>query len=147
MRGNPLALVLSFLILATLATYVVPAGQFDRRQDAATGRTVVVPGSFHSVPPTPVGPWLGWRRPTPNSRSASRRVQSVGARAAELAAGDANRLTSVVQSIEVSLRSSRMTDPARRLFAILGQCVALLAICLSSWSYKSRFASYHEHRG
>ncbi len=50
--------------------------------------------------------------------------QRVGTSVARLAVGDPNRLTSVVHSIELTLASSRMTAPARRLFAILGQCPA-----------------------
>ncbi|MEO8075779.1 MAG: Na+/H+ antiporter NhaC family protein, partial [Acidobacteriota bacterium] len=34
---------------------VVPAGQYDRRQDPATGRQVVVAGTYHHVEPRPVG--------------------------------------------------------------------------------------------
>lgn len=56
MRSNPLALLVGFVLLAAVSTYVLPAGRFDRRQDAATGRTVVVPGSYHPVPAAPVGP-------------------------------------------------------------------------------------------
>jgi uncharacterized ion transporter superfamily protein YfcC len=35
----------------------VPAGQYDRRDDPATGRKVVVPGSFHRVDSHPIGPF------------------------------------------------------------------------------------------
>ncbi|TDN37887.1 YfcC family protein [Hymenobacter sp. UV11] len=53
---HPLVLLTLFIILAAVLSYVLPAGQFDRRPNAATGREVVVPGSYHLVPPTPVGP-------------------------------------------------------------------------------------------
>lgn len=43
-------------MLAAAFSYVLPAGKFDRRQDAATGREVVVPGSYHRVAATPVSP-------------------------------------------------------------------------------------------
>jgi uncharacterized ion transporter superfamily protein YfcC len=47
--------ILVFLILlATLLTYLVPAGQFDRITDAATNRTMVDPASFHRVDNKPV---------------------------------------------------------------------------------------------
>jgi uncharacterized ion transporter superfamily protein YfcC len=36
---------------------VIPAGQYDRRDDPATGRRVVVAGSYHHVAPQPVGPF------------------------------------------------------------------------------------------
>jgi uncharacterized ion transporter superfamily protein YfcC len=35
----------------------VPAGQYDRRDDPATGRKVVVAGSFHRVDSHPIGPF------------------------------------------------------------------------------------------
>ena len=38
-------------------TYVLPAGQFDRRDDPATGRKVVVAGTYHPVPQAPVTPF------------------------------------------------------------------------------------------
>jgi uncharacterized ion transporter superfamily protein YfcC len=45
------------VLLAAALSYVVPAGAYDRRDDPATGRAVVVPGSFHRVPAAPVGPF------------------------------------------------------------------------------------------
>ena len=47
---------MGFIVLAMLLSYVVPAGEFVRQTDAATGRSVVVPGSYHAVPATPVSP-------------------------------------------------------------------------------------------
>src|ERR1700693_5684130 len=38
-------------------SYVLPAGQFDRRDDPATGRKVVVAGTYHAVPRAPVTPF------------------------------------------------------------------------------------------
>ncbi len=38
-------------------TWVVPAGQYQRRQDPANDRSVVVAGTYHSVPRQPVGPF------------------------------------------------------------------------------------------
>ncbi len=52
---HPLVLLTLFILLAAGLSYVLPAGQFDRRPNAATGREVVVPNSYHRVPPTPVG--------------------------------------------------------------------------------------------
>jgi uncharacterized ion transporter superfamily protein YfcC len=40
---------------AAALSHVLPAGRFDRREDAATGRSVVVAGTYHAVPPAPVG--------------------------------------------------------------------------------------------
>ncbi|PJJ61250.1 YfcC family protein [Hymenobacter chitinivorans] len=53
---HPLVLLVGFILLATLLSYVLPAGEFARHADAATGRDVVVPGSYHRVPATPVSP-------------------------------------------------------------------------------------------
>jgi uncharacterized ion transporter superfamily protein YfcC len=48
--------ILIFLVLVAAAlTYVVPAGEFDRVEDAATGKTLVVPNSYHEVESNPVG--------------------------------------------------------------------------------------------
>lgn len=51
---HPLALLTGCVMIAALASYVLPAGQFDRAQDEATGRTVVVAHTYHSVERTPV---------------------------------------------------------------------------------------------
>ena len=53
---HPLVLLSLFIVLAAALSYVLPAGQFDRRLNAATQRQVVVPGSYHALPATPVGP-------------------------------------------------------------------------------------------
>lgn len=42
------------ILLAAALTYVVPSGEFDRIKDAATGRTMVDPSSFHYVEHQPV---------------------------------------------------------------------------------------------
>lgn len=54
---HPLTLMLAFIALAAALSWVVPAGEFERREDPATGRSVVVPGTFHAVEPAPVGPF------------------------------------------------------------------------------------------
>lgn len=51
---HPLALLTGCVLLAAVASYVVPAGQFDRRVDDATGRTLVVPGTYQPVEAQPV---------------------------------------------------------------------------------------------
>ncbi|MVN77118.1 YfcC family protein [Hymenobacter sp. HMF4947] len=53
---HPLVLLTFFILLAAALSYVLPAGQFTRRPNAATGREVVVPGSYQRVPATPVSP-------------------------------------------------------------------------------------------
>lgn len=54
---HPIVLLVGCVILAAVLTWVVPAGAFDRAPDAATGREVVVAGTFHRVDPAPVGPF------------------------------------------------------------------------------------------
>lgn len=53
---HPLVLIVGFIILAAALSYVLPAGEFTRHLDAVTGRQVVVAGSYHAVPATPVSP-------------------------------------------------------------------------------------------
>jgi len=48
---------MSCIVIATILSYLLPAGEYERRQDPATGRNVVVAGSYHSVAPNPVGPF------------------------------------------------------------------------------------------
>ncbi len=52
---HPLILLLGCLVAAALLSHVLPAGRYERRDDPATGRRVVVPGTYHTVPPDPVG--------------------------------------------------------------------------------------------
>ncbi|MDH3733861.1 MAG: YfcC family protein [Gemmatimonadota bacterium] len=54
---HPLTLLTGFILFAAALSYVVPAGRYDRRDDPVTGRSVVVPGTFQEVEPTPVGPF------------------------------------------------------------------------------------------
>ena len=46
-----------FILAAAALTYVVPPGQYDRRDDPVTGRSVVVPGTYQEVERSPVGPF------------------------------------------------------------------------------------------
>lgn len=43
------------IILAVAATYFIPAGEFDRVVNEATGRTVAAAGTYHRVEQSPVG--------------------------------------------------------------------------------------------
>jgi len=54
---HPLTLLVGFIALAAAMSYVLPAGQFDRRDDPVTGRKVVVAGTYHAVPQQPVSPF------------------------------------------------------------------------------------------
>lgn len=54
---DPLVLLSACILLAALASWVLPAGEFERREDPVTGRMVVVAGSYHAVERSPVGPF------------------------------------------------------------------------------------------
>ncbi|PYO95673.1 MAG: YfcC family protein [Gemmatimonadetes bacterium] len=43
------------ILLAAAASHVLPPGEYDRRDDPATGRRVVVAGTYHAVAARPVG--------------------------------------------------------------------------------------------
>jgi uncharacterized ion transporter superfamily protein YfcC len=53
---HPFLLLLAGVVIAAGLTWVVPAGSYERRTDEATGREVVVPGTWRRVEPAPVGP-------------------------------------------------------------------------------------------
>ena len=55
---HPLVLLLGGVAVAALLTWIIPAGSYDRRTDEASGRQVVVGGTYHSVPAKPVGPLM-----------------------------------------------------------------------------------------
>jgi uncharacterized ion transporter superfamily protein YfcC len=52
-----LTLLVGCVLLAAALTWVVPAGKYERREDPATGRNVVVAGTYQQVEPQPVGPF------------------------------------------------------------------------------------------
>jgi uncharacterized ion transporter superfamily protein YfcC len=52
---HPIVLLGAAVVVAALLTWILPAGQFERRDDAATGRRVVVAGTYHPVDPSHVG--------------------------------------------------------------------------------------------
>jgi len=54
---HPVILLVAGVVLCAVLTWLLPAGEYDRRDDPATGRRVVVAGTFHSVEPDPVGPF------------------------------------------------------------------------------------------
>ncbi|WP_232696026.1 YfcC family protein [Brevibacillus daliensis] len=47
-------LIFIIIILAGLASYFVPAGEFERVKDESTGRMLVVDGSYHTIESDPV---------------------------------------------------------------------------------------------
>jgi uncharacterized ion transporter superfamily protein YfcC len=54
---HPLALLTGCIALAAALTWVLPAGQYERHHDDATGKEVVVPGTYHAVAASPVSPF------------------------------------------------------------------------------------------
>jgi uncharacterized ion transporter superfamily protein YfcC len=54
---HPVVLLGGAVIVAAVLTWILPAGQYDRRDDAETGRRVVVAGTYHPVERAPVGPF------------------------------------------------------------------------------------------
>ena len=54
---HPLSLLFACVAIAATLTWVLPAGEYDRHKDEATGRTVVTSGTFHAAAPNPVSPF------------------------------------------------------------------------------------------
>jgi uncharacterized ion transporter superfamily protein YfcC len=54
---HPLILLLGAVGVAAALTWILPAGEYERRDDASTGRSVVVAGTYHAVEQAPVGPF------------------------------------------------------------------------------------------
>ena len=52
---HALVLLVGGILLAAALTWVVPAGEYQRHEDPATHREVVVPGTYHPVDRHPVG--------------------------------------------------------------------------------------------
>jgi len=53
---HPFVLLLSGVLVAAVLTWILPAGEYERRTDPATGRAVVVAGTYQVVGASPVGP-------------------------------------------------------------------------------------------
>ncbi len=51
-------LLFTLVFLASILTYIVPAGEFIRVEDTVTGQNVVVPGSYHLTEASSVAPWF-----------------------------------------------------------------------------------------
>jgi uncharacterized ion transporter superfamily protein YfcC len=54
---HPVILLIVGVAVCAVLTWILPAGQYDRRDDSATGRRVVVAGTYHRVDRAPVGPF------------------------------------------------------------------------------------------
>src|SRR5687767_12884636 len=53
---HPVVLLVGGIVIAAVLTWVLPSGEFERRDDPVTGRSLVVAGTYHRVEPAPVGP-------------------------------------------------------------------------------------------
>lgn len=53
---NAFVLLLIIMLIAAVLTWIVPAGSFDRTLDEATGKEVVVPGTYQVIESNPIGP-------------------------------------------------------------------------------------------
>jgi uncharacterized ion transporter superfamily protein YfcC len=54
---HTLLIIVGFIVLAGLATYVLPKGEYERRFDESASREAVVPGSYHLVNAEPLSPF------------------------------------------------------------------------------------------
>jgi uncharacterized ion transporter superfamily protein YfcC len=54
---HPLLLLIAAVVVAAALTWILPAGEFSRRDDPVTHRSVAVAGTYHTVPRAPVGPF------------------------------------------------------------------------------------------
>ena len=52
---NPIVIIICIILVSALASYIVPAGVFDRVVDPNSGRTVVDPSSFQYTEQNPTG--------------------------------------------------------------------------------------------
>lgn len=51
-------ILVAIIIIAAIATYLIPAGEFTRFKDAATGKTLVEAGSYHRIASNLLNPLL-----------------------------------------------------------------------------------------
>jgi uncharacterized ion transporter superfamily protein YfcC len=54
---HPIVLLLFGVAVAAALTWILPSGEYARRDDPATHRNVVIAGTYHPVPRAPVGPF------------------------------------------------------------------------------------------
>ncbi|MBX7184037.1 MAG: YfcC family protein [Vicinamibacteria bacterium] len=54
---HPLSLLFVCVAVAACLTWILPAGQYDRHKDEATGRDVVTAGSYEATLPNPISPF------------------------------------------------------------------------------------------
>lgn len=54
---HPVLLLLGAIGVAAVLTWVLPAGEYERRDDPVTGRAIAVAGTYRTVAAAPVGPF------------------------------------------------------------------------------------------
>lgn len=54
---DALALIFMLLVIASIATYILPTGEFTRYENPTTGVVMVDPTSYHRVDNNPVSIW------------------------------------------------------------------------------------------
>jgi uncharacterized ion transporter superfamily protein YfcC len=54
---HTLLIIVGFIVLAGLATHLLPKGEYERQFDESTQREAVVPGSYHTVNARPLSPF------------------------------------------------------------------------------------------
>src|SRR5262245_36189837 len=54
---HPVILLVAGVAVCAALTWILPAGEYERRDDPATGRRLVVAGTYHPVEPAPIGPF------------------------------------------------------------------------------------------
>ena len=54
---HPLTLLTACILVSALCSYILPAGEYQRRDDPVTSRKVVVAGTYHRIEPYHVGPF------------------------------------------------------------------------------------------
>lgn len=54
---HTLLIILSFILLAGIATYLLPKGEYERKTDAGSDKEIVIPGSYHRVDAKPLSPF------------------------------------------------------------------------------------------
>jgi len=52
---NPMLIILTIVLLAAVATYIVPSGMFERTVDPVSGAEVVIPGTYETTESSPIG--------------------------------------------------------------------------------------------
>ena len=55
---NPMLFLVAIILIVAVASYIVPAGSYDRVYDAAIDREIVDPSSYHTVDRNPVSPFM-----------------------------------------------------------------------------------------